>query len=88
MLRRPGMTAWIAAAASDAQPTATRAAWLARACEISESTVKVHMKTILRKVRCSNRTQLAIWALEQAPAYHAREESVAALRELKNVCVC
>jgi two-component system, NarL family, nitrate/nitrite response regulator NarL len=50
---------------------------IARACGISESTVKVHMKAILRKVRCSNRTQLAIWALDQAPK--SREEAVAAL---------
>ena len=29
---------------------------------ITESTVKVHMKTILRKLRLQNRTQAAIWA--------------------------
>jgi two-component system nitrate/nitrite response regulator NarL len=29
---------------------------------ITESTVKVHMKTILRKLRMQNRTQAAIWA--------------------------
>jgi two-component system nitrate/nitrite response regulator NarL len=52
---------------------------IARACGISEATVKVHMKAILRKVRCSNRTQLAIWALEQAPAFRAGKEAVAAL---------
>ena len=44
-----------------------------------QSTVKVHMKAILRKVRCSNRTQLAIWALEQAPAFRGRPERVATL---------
>jgi two-component system nitrate/nitrite response regulator NarL len=32
--------------------------------EIAESTVKVHMKTILRKIRMTNRTQAAIWAVE------------------------
>ena len=32
--------------------------------EIAESTVKVHMKTILRKIRMKNRTQAAIWAVE------------------------
>ncbi len=52
---------------------------IGRACGISESTVKVHMKAILRKVRCSNRTQLAIWALEQAPAFRGRPERVATL---------
>jgi two-component system, NarL family, nitrate/nitrite response regulator NarL len=29
---------------------------------ITESTVKVHMKAILRKLRLQNRTQAAIWA--------------------------
>ena len=29
---------------------------------ITESTVKVHMKSILRKLRLQNRTQAAIWA--------------------------
>jgi two-component system, NarL family, nitrate/nitrite response regulator NarL len=32
---------------------------------ITESTVKVHMKAILRKLRLQNRTQAAIWAREQ-----------------------
>jgi DNA-binding NarL/FixJ family response regulator len=36
---------------------------IARAFGIAEATVKVHMKAILRKVSCSNRTQVAIWAL-------------------------
>lgn len=36
---------------------------IARVCGITEATVKVHMKAILRKVPCSNRTQVAIWAL-------------------------
>lgn len=33
--------------------------------DIAESTVKVHLKSILRKTRACNRTQAAIWALEQ-----------------------
>jgi DNA-binding NarL/FixJ family response regulator len=37
---------------------------IARACGITEATVKVHMKAILRKVPCANRTQVAIWALD------------------------
>lgn len=36
---------------------------IARVCGITEATVKVHMKAILRKVPCSNRTQVAIWAI-------------------------
>jgi two-component system, NarL family, nitrate/nitrite response regulator NarL len=42
---------------------------IACACGISEATVKVHMKRIFRKVQCSNRTQLTIWALEHAGAF-------------------
>ena len=36
---------------------------IARTCDITEATVKVHMKSILRKIRVRNRTQAAIWAL-------------------------
>ena len=36
---------------------------IARTCEITELTVKVHMKSILRKIRVENRTQAAIWAM-------------------------
>jgi two-component system nitrate/nitrite response regulator NarL len=37
---------------------------IARKCAVTEATVKVHMKSILRKIRVANRTQAAIWALE------------------------
>jgi two-component system nitrate/nitrite response regulator NarL len=33
---------------------------------ITESTVKVHMKAILRKLRLQNRTQAAIWARDHS----------------------
>ncbi len=36
---------------------------IARVCHISEATVKVHLKAILRKTRVHNRTQAAIWAI-------------------------
>ena len=36
---------------------------IARTCDITEATVKVHMKSILRKIRVDNRTQAAIWAI-------------------------
>ena len=36
---------------------------IARTCDIAEATVKVHMKSILRKIRADNRTQAAIWAM-------------------------
>jgi two-component system nitrate/nitrite response regulator NarL len=35
---------------------------IARRLDITEATVKVHMKTILRKLHLENRTQAAIWA--------------------------
>ena len=37
---------------------------IARRCGVTEATIKVHMKSILRKIRACNRTQAAIWALE------------------------
>jgi two-component system nitrate/nitrite response regulator NarL len=36
---------------------------IARKVDIAEATVKVHVKTILRKIRVQNRTQAAIWAV-------------------------
>jgi two-component system, NarL family, nitrate/nitrite response regulator NarL len=35
---------------------------IARKCDIREATVKVHIKTILRKINVKNRTQAALWA--------------------------
>jgi two-component system nitrate/nitrite response regulator NarL len=34
---------------------------------IAEATVKVHVKAILRKIRVTNRTQAAIWAMHHQP---------------------
>jgi two-component system, NarL family, nitrate/nitrite response regulator NarL len=39
---------------------------IARQIDITEATVKVHVKAILRKVRVRNRTQAAIWAMKHA----------------------
>lgn len=36
---------------------------IARSLGITESTVKVHMKAILRKLELANRTQVALWAV-------------------------
>jgi two-component system nitrate/nitrite response regulator NarL len=36
---------------------------ISRQLEISEATVKIHVKAILRKVGVQNRTQAAIWAI-------------------------
>ncbi len=38
---------------------------IARKIDIAEATVKVHVKAILRKIRVQNRTQAAIWAINQ-----------------------
>lgn len=40
---------------------------IARAFDIMEATVKVHVKAILRKIGVQNRTQAAIWALGHLP---------------------
>jgi two-component system, NarL family, nitrate/nitrite response regulator NarL len=45
---------------------------IARSCEITEATVKVHMKSILRKIQVANRTQAAVWALEHG---HSADET-------------
>lgn len=36
---------------------------IARRLELTEATVKVHLKSILRKIRVKNRTQAAVWAI-------------------------
>ena len=36
---------------------------IARKIDIAEATVKVHVKAILRKIRVQNRTQAAIWGI-------------------------
>jgi two-component system nitrate/nitrite response regulator NarL len=47
---------------------------------ITEATVKVHVKAILRKIRVTNRTQAAIWAMHRQPlpkVVHADDGEVA-----------
>lgn len=39
---------------------------IARQLSLTEATVKVHLKSILRKIRVNNRTQAAVWAMGQA----------------------
>ena len=41
---------------------------IARTCDITVATVKAHMKSIMRKIRAENRTQVAIWAMENGYA--------------------
>lgn len=40
---------------------------IARRLDIAEATVKVHIKSILRKVQAANRTQAAMWACQHLP---------------------
>lgn len=44
---------------------------IARRLDISEATVKVYVKAILRKLRVSNRTQAAIWAVNNGIEFAA-----------------
>jgi two-component system nitrate/nitrite response regulator NarL len=44
---------------------------IARDLNVAEATVKVHLKALLRKVRVHNRTQAAVWALNQGVKYVA-----------------
>ncbi|MBB4039962.1 two-component system nitrate/nitrite response regulator NarL [Microvirga flocculans] len=37
---------------------------IARKLDVTEATVKVHVKSILRKIGAANRTQAAMWANE------------------------
>ncbi len=39
--------------------------FIARELQLSEATIKVHIKTLLRKIGCTNRTQAAIWVTRQ-----------------------
>lgn len=40
---------------------------IARKFDVTEATVKVHVKAILRKIGAANRTQAAMWASERLP---------------------
>jgi len=44
---------------------------IARQLQIAESTVKVHIKSVLKKLRLNNRTQAAIWATENPTPHGA-----------------
>jgi two-component system nitrate/nitrite response regulator NarL len=51
---------------------------IARILGITEATVKVHLKSLVRKIRVENRTQAAIWALSNLPASGSRASMLAA----------
>lgn len=44
---------------------------IARDLSITEATVKVHIKAVLRKLDLSNRTQAAVWAVNKGMTHHA-----------------
>jgi two-component system nitrate/nitrite response regulator NarL len=48
---------------------------IARELDVAETTIKAHMKTILRKIKASNRTQAAIWSLTQGRSLNGRSQS-------------
>ncbi|HYC02856.1 MAG TPA: response regulator transcription factor [Azospirillaceae bacterium] len=41
---------------------------IARRLDITESTVKMHFKNVMRKIQAQNRTQAAVWALQRGIA--------------------
>jgi two-component system nitrate/nitrite response regulator NarL len=49
---------------------------IARTLGVSEATVKVHLKALLRKLKAANRTQAAIWAMQNG---YVTAEAAAAL---------
>ena len=54
---------------------------IARELNITEATVKVYVKGLLRKIKVSNRTQVAIWALQQSHPL-GTDQAVAAMETL------
>lgn len=50
---------------------------IARRLEVAEATVKVHIKAILRKIRVTNRTQAAMWAVAHLPAANVDDGRIA-----------
>jgi two-component system nitrate/nitrite response regulator NarL len=53
---------------------------IARVLKITEATVKVHLRAVLRKIRVNNRTQAAIWATNNQAAVNTGGEPQRALR--------
>lgn len=53
---------------------------IARKLDVAEATVKVHIKAILRKIRVTNRTQAAMWAVAHLPQQGGEDSSWSALR--------
>jgi len=51
---------------------------IARKTDIAEATVKVHVKALIRKIRVNNRTQAAVWGMNQKSA-NKGDQAAAAL---------
>lgn len=49
---------------------------IARKLDVAEATVKVHIKAILRKIRVTNRTQAAMWAVAHLPSATAMDDAL------------
>ena len=60
---------------------------IARKIDIAEATVKVHVKTILRKIRVQNRTQAAIWGMNNGYLTKVRNNS-SPPSTYSLICVC
>ena len=62
---------------------------IARKIDIAEATVKVHVKAILRKIRVQNRTQAAIWGMNnRASSFQpsiSNATPIAAISEIKQI---
>jgi two-component system nitrate/nitrite response regulator NarL len=50
---------------------------IARKIDIAEATVKVHVKALIRKIRVNNRTQAAVWGMNQKSANKADQAAAA-----------
>lgn len=48
---------------------------IATQLQISEETVKEHVRKLLQRVGCTNRTQLAVWAVKKEMLENGTEES-------------
>jgi two-component system, NarL family, nitrate/nitrite response regulator NarL len=56
---------------------------IARRIHITEATVKVHVKAILRKIRVHNRTQAAIWAMNHRSFMPAKDNQSSAASSIE-----
>ncbi|GGD48069.1 response regulator transcription factor [Croceicoccus pelagius] len=60
---------------------------IARKLDVSEATIKVHVKAILRKIKVGNRTQAAIWANSKGSALTSTHNWARRQTELSNEAI-